>query len=147
MGRLTTLILSCFPHLSQEAHIFFPVYVVRKEISNIEVLLNSSVERKNREISSGRPSPCFRKMTCNFKEENRTSEVKKAYWNFQEATLIQNVLCLQLLGCESSSTMWQRAWITLLLITNTDAQISGWNEGHGHLQTSRENLWPHAAWK
>jgi len=47
MGKLTILILFWFPHLSQEAHIFLLVCVVRKEISNIlEVLLNSSVEGK-----------------------------------------------------------------------------------------------------
>lgn len=47
MGRLTILISSWFPHLSQKAHIFLPVCVVRKEISNsLEVLLNSSAERK-----------------------------------------------------------------------------------------------------
>lgn len=39
MGRLTILILSWFPHRSEEAYIFLPVCVVRKEISNIlEVL-------------------------------------------------------------------------------------------------------------
>jgi len=44
-------------------------------------------------------------MTCNFKEKDRTSEVKKPYRNFQEAMLIQNMFCLQLLGCEASSMM------------------------------------------